>query len=155
MRLLLDTHVLLWAAAGDARLTAAARDLLLDPAHDLCFSAARIWEVAIKRALDRPDVRTDPGVLRAGLLANGCAEVPVAGRHCLPLATMPAHHADPFDRMLLAQAQVEGMVFVTADRRLAAYGGALRMIGPPSGFRAAAYVRGKRNWRRRRGKACS
>ncbi|MGS4944034.1 type II toxin-antitoxin system VapC family toxin [Meridianimarinicoccus sp. RP-17] len=128
MRLLLDTHVLLWAAAGDARLTAQARDLLLDPAHDLCFSAASIWEVAIKRALDRPDFRTDPGVLRGGLLANGYAEVPVDGRHCLPLATMPAHHGDPFDRLLIAQAQVEGMVFVTADRRLAAYGGALRMI---------------------------
>lgn len=128
MRLLLDTHVLLWAAAGDARLTAEARDLLLDPAHALCFSAASIWEVAIKRALDRPDFRTDPGVLRGGLLANGYAEVPVEGRHCLPLATLPAHHADPFDRVLLAQAQVEGMVFVTADTRLEAYGGALRMI---------------------------
>ncbi len=126
--MLLDTHVLLWAAAGDARLTAAARDLLLDPAHALCFSAASIWEVAIKRALDRPDFRTDPGVLRGGLLANGYVEVPVDGRHCLPLATMPGHHADPFDRLLLAQAQVEGMVFVTADRRLGSYGGAVRMI---------------------------
>jgi len=128
VRLLLDTHVLLWAAAGDARLTAEARDLLLDPAHDLCFSAASIWEVAIKRALGRPDFWTDPGVLRAGLLVNGYGEVPVEGRHCLPLATLPAHHADPFDRVLLAQAQVEGMVFVTADTRLEAYDGALRMI---------------------------
>jgi PIN domain nuclease of toxin-antitoxin system len=128
VRLLLDTHVLLWAAAGDARLKPEARELLLDPAHELCFSVASIWEVAIKRALDLPDFRTDPGVLRGGLLVNGYAEVPVDGRNCLPISTMPAHHGDPFDRLLLAQVQVEGMIFVTADTRLSAYGGALRMI---------------------------
>jgi PIN domain nuclease of toxin-antitoxin system len=128
VNLLLDTHILLWAAAGDERLTAQTRALLLDPANALWFSAASIWEVAIKRGLDRPDFRTDPGVLRAGLLGNGYGELAVDGRHCLPLASLPPLHADPFDRLLVAQSQAEGMTLITADTKVARYPGAIRLV---------------------------
>lgn len=123
MNLLIDTHLLLWAAAQPEHLPEAARFRLLDPANRLHFSAASLWEVAIKRGLDRPDFRVDPGPLRAGLLASGYEELPVEGRHVLALATLPRHHADPFDRILIAQAATEGMVLLTADATLEAYGG--------------------------------
>ncbi|MEM1345930.1 MAG: type II toxin-antitoxin system VapC family toxin, partial [Pseudomonadota bacterium] len=82
----------------------------------------------IKRALDRPDFRTEPSVLRAGLLANGYCELAVEGRHCLGLTSLPRHHGDPFDRMLLVQAAAEGLLLVTADRRLGAYDGPVRLV---------------------------
>ena len=122
MNLLIDTHLLLWAAAEPARLPDAARQAILDPANALHFSVASLWEVAIKRALDRPDFRVDPGPLRAGLVAGGYLELPVEGRHVLALATLPRHHADPFDRMLLAQQSVENCMLMTSDRALLALG---------------------------------
>lgn len=128
MNLLLDTHVLLWAAAGADRLPPRALALIDDPANRLWFSAASLWEVAIKRALDRPDFRTDAGVLRAGLLSAGYEELPVEGRHVLVLSALPARHRDPFDRLLLAQATAEGMRLLTADSRLAGYGGAVLAV---------------------------
>lgn len=128
MNLLLDTHLLLWAAARDEQMTPMADALIKDPANRLVFSVASLWEVAIKRALNRPDFRTDPGVLRAGLLANGYEELAIEGRHTLALAALPPLHGDPFDRMLLAQAMAEGMVLLTADRQVAAYGGPARRI---------------------------
>ena len=128
MNLLLDTHLLLWAAFRPDRLSPDAAAMIADPGNALWFSAASIWEVAIKRALDRPDFRVDPGVLRAGLLANGYQELPVEGRHCLGLSTLPPLHGDPFDRMLVVQAAAEGMVLLTADRMVAAYGGATELI---------------------------
>ena len=87
------------------------------------FSAISIWEVAIKRGLNRPDFRVDPGPLRAGLLANDYNELNLEGRHCLGLGTLPTLHSDPFDRMLIVQAAAEGMVLLTADRKLAQYYG--------------------------------
>lgn len=123
MNLLLDTHILLWAAARDDLFSAATRALLTDPANTLWFSVASIWEVAIKRALDRADFRTDPGVLRAGLLSAGYRELAVEGRHVVAVTALPPLHADPFDRVLLAQAMVEGMPLLTADARVLAYGG--------------------------------
>ena len=123
MNLLLDTHYLLWAGYDPARIAGPARALITDPANRLWFSVASIWEVAIKRALDRPDFRVDPGVLRAGLLANGYQELAIEGRHILSLAALPAHHADPFDRLLIAQAMSEGMRLLIADARVALYGG--------------------------------
>lgn len=123
MNLLLDTHILLWSASNDRMMSEAADALIRDPGNRLWFSAASIWEVAIKRALDRPDFRTDPGVLRAGLLANGYEELAIEGRHILSLATLPSLHGDPFDRILIAQAMAEGMRLVTVDARVAAYGG--------------------------------
>ena len=128
MNLLLDTHLLLWSASHDDLMSCAADTLIKDPANTLWFSAASIWEVAIKRSLNRPDFRTDASVLRAGLLANGYRELAIEGRHCLPLAALPALHMDPFDRLLLAQAMSEGMLLVTADRKLAAYDGPVRHV---------------------------
>ncbi len=122
MNLLLDTHYLLWVAGRDTMPSALADALIKDPANTLWFSVASIWEVAIKRGLDRPDFRTDPGTLRAGLLASEYLELAVEGRHILGLATLPALHRDPFDRLLVAQAAAEGMRLLTADRRLVAYG---------------------------------
>lgn len=128
MNLLLDTHLLLWSAFAVERIAPRTADRLMDPGNALWFSAASIWEVAIKRALDRPDFRVDPGVLRAGLLANGYQELPVEGRHCLGLANLPALHGDPFDRMLIVQAAAEGMVLLTADKLVAAYGGPAELV---------------------------
>ncbi|WP_103174730.1 type II toxin-antitoxin system VapC family toxin [Paracoccus sp. SY] len=128
MNLLLDTHLLLWAAFRPDRLSPDAAAMIADPGNRLWFSAASIWEVAIKRSLDRPDFRVDPGVLRAGLLANDYAELPIAGRHCLGLSGLPALHADPFDRILIAQALAEGMMLLTSDARVAAYPGPIRAV---------------------------
>ena len=122
MNLLLDTHLLLWAAARDDMMSAEADRLVKARENVLWFSAASLWEVAIKRALDRPDFRADAAALRAGLLANGYRELAVEGRHVLGLAALPAIHRDPFDRILIAQARAEGLAFVTVDRTLAGYG---------------------------------
>lgn len=128
MNYLIDTHLLLWAAFVSAKLPKAARQIMAEPRHQLWFSAASIWEVSIKRALNRPDFRVDPGALRAGLLANGYHDLPVESRHCLALSALPALHGDPFDRMLLAQSITEGLILLTADTALAAYGGPVEMV---------------------------
>lgn len=123
MNLLLDTHILLWAAARTDLLSTRALSLIEDPANRLWFSAASLWEVAIKRALERPDFRTDPGTLRAGLLSAGYEELAVEGRHILALSALPPLHRDPFDRLLVAQAVAEGMRLLSADTLVLAYGG--------------------------------
>ncbi len=128
MNLLLDTHILLWAAGRERMQSRAADALINDRSNTLWFSAASIWEISVKRALNRPDFRTEASVLRAGLLANEYRELPIAGRHCLALSALPPLHRDPFDRMLLAQAMSEGMLLVTSDRKIAAYDGPVRQV---------------------------
>jgi PIN domain nuclease of toxin-antitoxin system len=128
VNLLLDTHLLLWAAARDDMMSPEADHLVKDPENRLWFSAASIWEVAIKRALGRADFRTEAATLRAGLLANGYEELPIEGRHVVAVAALPPLHGDPFDRLLVAQAQAEALGLVTADRRLAAYGASVRLV---------------------------
>ncbi len=128
MRVLLDTHVLLWAAGAPERLTREARDLIENPETELVFSAASLWEVAIKNGLGRDDFRVDPRLLRRGLLENGYTELPVAGLHAVALDSLPRTHKDPFDRMLVAQAQVEGITLLTADRTVARYPGPIRLV---------------------------
>ena len=128
MNLLLDTHLLLWAAAHDDMISPKADRLIKDTDNVLWFSVASIWEVAIKRALNRPDFRTDAGILRAGLLNNGYQELAIEGRHCLQLAGLPAHHGDPFDRMLIAQALSEGMTLLTADAQISRYPGPIELV---------------------------
>jgi PIN domain nuclease of toxin-antitoxin system len=128
VNLLLDTHLLLWGAFEQKRVPSEARELILDAANSLWFSDASLWEVAIKKALSRPEFRAEASVLRAGLLANGYVELAVEGRHVLSLATLPLLHGDPFDRMLVAQAMAEGMVLLTSDRAVAAYGGSVRLV---------------------------
>ena len=128
MNLLLDTHILLWAAFDQRKIGAAARSLIANPANTLWFSVASLWEVAIKRGLDRPSFQVEAGVLRAGLLSSGYSELSVEGRHVLGLSVLPRHHGDPFDRMLIAQAASEGMRLLTADRALEAYCGPVMLV---------------------------
>jgi PIN domain nuclease of toxin-antitoxin system len=128
MKFLLDTHLLIWTAARSARLSAAARQILEAPENTLLFSAASIWEVAIKRGLNRADFTVEPSVLRRGLLDNGYTELPITGAHAAAVIPLPVLHKDPFDRLLLAQALVEGFVLLTADAALAGYGGPVRLV---------------------------
>ncbi len=123
MKLLLDTHILLWAAQGEDRLSAQARVLLEDADAQLYFSSVSIWEVAIKSGLGREDFDVDPRLLRRGLLAHGYVELPVTGEHAIEVRLLEPHHKDPFDRMLIAQARIEGLVLVTADHLVSKYTG--------------------------------
>lgn len=126
MRVLLDTYVLLWAAGAPERLSADMRELVEDSATELMFSAASIWEVAIKNGLGRKDFRVDPRLLRRGLLESGYIEMPVTGEHAASVDILPPIHKDPFDRILISQALVEGITLVTADAIVARYPGPIR-----------------------------
>ena len=128
MKLLLDTHLLLWVAADSVRLSAEARLLIGDPANLLHFSAASLWEVAIKKGLGREDFQVDPRLLRRGLLDNGYEELPVASSHAVAIDGLPPLHKDPFDRLLVAQAQVEGLLLLTSDPWVARYPGPIRLV---------------------------
>ena len=128
MRLLLDTHVLLWAAAAPEKLSAHARARIEDADNLPVFSAASIWEVAIKNGLDREDFRVNAAVLRRGLLDNGYEELAISGEHAAAVATLPPLHKDPFDRMLVAQAMAEGIMLLTADEIVAQYPGPIEKM---------------------------
>lgn len=128
MRILLDTHVLLWAAGLPSRLSDEARSLIEEPSTEVVFSAASLWEVAVKSGLGREDFRVDPRLLRRGLLEHGYVELPVTGAHAVAIDLLPPIHRDPFDRMLVAQAQVEGITLLTADAVVARYPGPIRAI---------------------------
>jgi len=128
VKLLLDTQLLLWAAGQPERLSARARKLLQDPRNELLFSAASLWEIAIKKALGRDDFRVEPRLLRRGLLDNGYLELPVTGQHAVSIDGLPPLHKDPFDRLLLAQALIEGITLLTADPQLARYPGPVRKV---------------------------
>jgi PIN domain nuclease of toxin-antitoxin system len=127
MKLLLDTHLLLWTAGQPDRLPASALELIDAPTNELLFSAASIWEVAIKRALGRNDFRADARLLRRGLLDNGYIELPILSEHVVAIDSLPPIHKDPFDRLLVAQAIVEGITLLTADALVAQYPGPVRM----------------------------
>ncbi len=121
MKLLLDTHMLLWAAAGT--LPKDAETMLIDGNNSLYFSPASLWEIGIKKNLGRSDFKVDPEVLRRGLLDNNYQELPITGPHALAAADLPPIHKDPFGRMLLAQAKVEGFSLLTSDGMLRGYPG--------------------------------
>jgi len=116
MRVLLDTHVLLWAVLDDPRLTETQARAISD--GDLYLSAASVWEVGIKRAIGKLDI---PGELFDIAADAGCRPLPISWGHAAAAATLPMHHADPFDRMLVAQARCEGLSLASSDRKLAAY----------------------------------
>lgn len=118
MRLLLDTHALLWWLADDARLTPSARDAIAD-AEVVAVSAASAWEIGIKQSIGK---LTGPRDLAAEIRSNGFAELPVTITHARAAGDLPPHHSDPFDRMLVAQARLEDLTLVTRDPRLADYG---------------------------------
>lgn len=128
MHLLLDTHVLLWAAGAPERLSPQAANLLADHRNRLLFSAASLWEITIKRGLGRADFRVDPEVLRRGLLENDYDELPITGTHAMAVGYLPAIHQDPFDRVLVAQAESEGALLLTADETVARYPGPIRLV---------------------------
>jgi PIN domain nuclease of toxin-antitoxin system len=128
MRLLLDTHILLWGAFEPQRLSRAASSLIESPDNEISFSALSLWEIAIKTSRGRADFRVDAGVLRRGLFDNGYAEIAVTGAHAAALASLPPIHKDPFDRMLVAQAMIEGLTLLTADPAIAKYRGPVRLV---------------------------
>jgi PIN domain nuclease of toxin-antitoxin system len=128
VKLLLDTQILLWAAGQPERLSAAARKLLNNPRNELLFSAASLWEIAIKSSLGRSDFSVEPRLLRRGLLDNGYIELPITSEHAVSIDTLPSVHKDPFDRLLLAQALSEGVTLVTGDALLARYPGPVRKV---------------------------
>jgi PIN domain nuclease of toxin-antitoxin system len=128
MKLLLDTHLLLWAAGDPRRFSKSARALISAPANQLLFSAASLWEVAIKRGLGREDFQVDARLLRRGLLDNGYTELPILSDHVVATESLPPIHKDPFDRILVAQATVEGITLLTLDTLLAQYPGPIRRV---------------------------
>lgn len=135
MRILLDTHCWLWMQMAPERLAGSVRELLADPDHRLYFSAASSWEIAVKWALGKLPLPASPAeYVPSRLERQGVEGLPVHHRHALMVASLPHHHRDPFDRLLLAQAQAEDLAFLTADRQLAAYEGVdfLWAGGPPS-----------------------
>ncbi|MFC7420221.1 type II toxin-antitoxin system VapC family toxin [Iodobacter arcticus] len=121
MKYLLDTHILLWAASAPEKLPESARALLSDEKNQLFFSAASLWEITIKNELGREDFRVNARVLRRGLLDNGYQELPIYSEHAVSVDNLPAIHKDPFDRILIAQATVEGITLITADSSIAQY----------------------------------
>ena len=128
MTALLDTHLLLWAARLPERLPPEVREFLTDPVSEPVYSAASLWEVAIKSGLGRADFLVDPRLLRRGLLENGYSELPVTGAHGVAVDLLPGIHRDPFDRMLVAQAQVEGITLWTIDEVVGRYPGPIRVV---------------------------
>ena len=128
MKLLLDTHLLLWAADGYDRLPADAQAFMAAPNNELFFSVASLWEIAIKRGLGRDDFKVDARVLRRSLLDNGYRELPILSEHAVSVDALPPIHKDPFDRLLVAQATVEGITLLTADAQVAQYPGPVRRV---------------------------
>jgi PIN domain nuclease of toxin-antitoxin system len=134
VRLLLDTHILLWASGwstgppGVDPMPAEAARLIDDTDNELVFSVASLWEMAIKSAKGLAGFSVDVSALRRSLLDNAYRELTVAGEHAIAVARLPTHHKDPFDRLLIAQAQVEGFTLLTADETMARYGPVVRRV---------------------------
>lgn len=128
MRLLLDTHLLLWAVAASRKLPAEIRDLLVDPRNVVIYSAASVWEIAIKNRLGRKDFRIDVALLLRAAAETGFVELPITAHHAAQVGVLPDLHNDPFDRLLVAQALAESAVLLTNDRQLKAYGGQVRVF---------------------------
>jgi PIN domain nuclease of toxin-antitoxin system len=128
MRALLDTHLLLWAFGAPAKLPREVAAIILDEESDLLFSTASLWEIAIKHSLGRDDFRSEPSIIRRRLLDDLYTELPVLGEHAVAVATLPTLHKDPFDRLLVAQAIVEGVELFTVDAQLARYPGPIRVF---------------------------
>ena len=128
MNLLLDTHILLWIAAQPDQLSNECREMLLNPSNNLIFIAASLWEISIKTGIGRSDFNVDPIRLRRMLLQHTYRELPISGEHAIALMALPSLHKDPFDRMLIAQARIEGMLLITSDTKVAAYGEGIRQV---------------------------
>ncbi len=127
MRILIDTCILLWAAAGEVPVWIIG--YIEDERNTLLFSPVSIWEIAIKQGLGRDDFDIDPASLYSELIFSGYEELPITGRHALQVSYLPSIHKDPFDRLLIAQASYEGITFLTADRNLSRYPGPIIYVG--------------------------
>lgn len=125
MKLLLDTHVLLWVVTDSPRIKAL-RKRLLAADNDVYFSVASLWEIAIKVSLSK--LQADAAGIREAALEGGFVELPVLGQHALQVGGLPWHHRDPFDRLLVAQAMAEPMRLLTANEQLLTYGGQVELI---------------------------
>ena len=128
MKLLLDTHLLLWAVGSPELLSASAQSLIRSPLDQPVFSVVSIWEVAIKTSRRHAEFDVSPILLRETLLESGYEELPVMGNHAVAVAGLPAIHKDPFDRLLIAQAMVEGITLLTVDATIARYPGPIRKV---------------------------
>lgn len=130
MKILLDTHLILWAAGSPDELPDEARQLIEDDFNELFFSAASLWEIAIKTSLQKEDFQVDVRILRRNLLDNGYIELPIESVHAVFIQSLPPIHKDPFDRILVAQATEEGITLLTSDALVAQYPGPIRYVKP-------------------------
>ena len=128
MKFLIDTHLLIWAANEPEKLSDKAVSLMTNSEHELLFSAASIWEIAIKNGLGRDDFKVDARLLRRGLLDNDYTELPITSAHAVFVESLPLIHKDPFDRILVAQATAEGITLLTADSTVARYPGPIELV---------------------------
>jgi PIN domain nuclease of toxin-antitoxin system len=128
VRLLLDTHLLLWAAANSKRLPRTARELLEDETNEVYYSAASIWEIAVKSSLGRKDFRVDLASLQSVLPDMDFIELPVTAAHAAGITKLPLIHRDPFDRLLIAQSIAEPLTLLTNDSVLGRYRGGVRIV---------------------------
>jgi PIN domain nuclease of toxin-antitoxin system len=128
MRFLLDTHLVLWSLVEPDRLSGQARSLLQSRQTELVFSTVCLWEIGIKHGLKKKGFQVDPRVLRRTMLDDGYEELPVLGQHAVEVDILPPIHKDPFDRILIAQAMIEGIVLLTADPVIARYPGPIRKV---------------------------
>ncbi len=128
MKLLLDTHILLWAAGQPERLSKIASELIEHPDNELYFSAASIWEIAIKSSLGREDFKADSRLVRRGLIDNGYREISISSEHAVGVQALPLIHKDPFDRLLISQSISEAIALVTADPVLSQYTSMVKQV---------------------------
>jgi len=128
VKFLLDTQLLLWAAGFPEKLSKNARTLINNSENELFFSAASLWEVVIKSSLRKSDFQVDPRLLRRGLVDNGYYELPITSDHVIAVNDLPPVHKDPFDRILIAQSIMEGIMLVTTDTLMARYSGPIKKV---------------------------
>lgn len=128
MRLLLDTHVALWAIIDSPRLAEHARSLILDPANSIHVSTASVWEITIKHMLGKGSMPVSGTQAAAHFRAAGYIELPIVNAHIALLETLPPHHADPFDRLLIAQALAEPLRLLTHDTVLKPYSDSIILV---------------------------
>ncbi len=127
-RFLVDTQLLLWNVSGSRKIPARVARLFRDGRHEFFYSAASLWEIAIKAALGRGDFVADAVAILETLDENGFHELFITAQHAVAVSRLPPIHGDPFDRMLVAQAIGEPMALITTDERLAAYPGTIEVV---------------------------
>jgi PIN domain nuclease of toxin-antitoxin system len=128
VRILFDTHLLIWFIGASERLPSGAREAIEDENNQLFFSAASIWELSIKQSTGKAQLALPPELLHRQLIENDFEEVPVTSAHGLTVSVLAPIHKDPFDRILIAQAMAEGMLLLTADETVAQYNGPIRLV---------------------------